>query len=86
MSFLATLPTPFALQPGELPTPAHEAANAAMELAADAADAAEAPLAQLAGAPDATPEAVQLGIKLRQLLQQAAQAGDALVAATAPKG
>jgi len=86
MSFLATLPAPFALQPGELPTPAHEAANAAMELATDAADAAEGPLAQLGAAPDATPEVIALGVKLRQLLQQAAQTADLLVAATTPKG
>ena len=86
MTIVTTLPQLWPLQPGELPTPAHEAANAAMELAADAADAAEGPLAQLGGAPDVSPEAVALGIKLRQLLQQAARTGDLLVAATAPKG
>jgi hypothetical protein len=82
MDILTTLPTPFALQPGELPCPAHEAANGAMEAATDAVDAAEGPLAQLGAAPDVTPEAIGLGIQLRQLLQQAAQTADALAAAT----
>jgi hypothetical protein len=53
-----------------------------MEATADAADAAEGPLAQLGAAPDVTPEAIALGVQLRQLLQQAAQTADALVAAT----
>ena len=82
MDILTTLPPPWPLQPGELPCPAAEAAAAAMEATADAADAAEGPLAQLGAAPDVTPDAIALGVQLRQLLQQAAQTADALVAAT----
>lgn len=85
-STFTTLPEPFALQPGEQPCPAAEAAFALVEIAAAASDDAEAPLAQLGAAPDAAPEAVALGVRLRQLLADAADAADQLVATTGTQG
>ena len=81
-TLFTTLPEPFALQPGEQPCPASEAAFALVEIAAAASDDAEAPLAQLGAALDVTPEAVELGVRLRQLLAEAAATADQLVAAT----
>jgi hypothetical protein len=43
-------------------------------------------LAQLGAAPDVTPEAIALGVQLRNLLTQAAAVADALVAATGEAG
>lgn len=85
-SLFTTLPEPFALQPGEQPCPAAEAAFALVEIAAAASDDAEASLAQLGAALDVTPEAVALGIQLRNLLTQAAATSDQLVAATGEAG
>lgn len=81
-----TLPELWPLQPGEQPCPAAEAAFAALEIAAAASDDAEGPLAQLGAAPDVTPEAVELGVTLRNLLAQAAATADQLVAATGEEG
>jgi hypothetical protein len=47
-----------------------------VEIAAAASDDAEGPLAQLGAAPDVTPEAVALGVILRNLLSQAAATAD----------
>ncbi|MCP9860877.1 MULTISPECIES: hypothetical protein [unclassified Cyanobium] len=80
------LPEPWPLQPGEHPCPAAEAAAALLEIAAAASDDAEAPLAQLGAALDVTPEAVTLGVTLRNLLSQAAATADQLAAATGPQG
>jgi hypothetical protein len=80
------LPPAFALQPGEEPCPAAEAAFALVEIAAAASDDAEGPLAQLGAAPDVTPAAVELGVTLRNLLSQAAATADQLAAATGPQG
>jgi hypothetical protein len=80
------LPEPWPLQPGEHPCPAAEAAAALLEIAAAASDDAEAPLAQLGAALDVTPEAVALGVTLRNLLGEAAATADQLAAATGPQG
>ena len=85
-STFTTLPELWPLQPGEQPTPAAEAAFAALEIAAAASDDAEGPLAQLGAAPDVTPEAIALGIQLRNLLTQAAAVADQLVAVTGEAG
>jgi hypothetical protein len=63
------LPEPWPLQPGEQPCPASEAAFALVEIAAL----------------DVTPEAVELGVRLRQLLAAAAATADQLAAATGPQ-
>jgi hypothetical protein len=86
MSTITTLPELWRLQPGEPQPVATEAVAALVEIAADASDDAEGPLAQLGAAPDVTPEAVELGVKLRQLLQQAAATADQLVLVTGPQG
>jgi hypothetical protein len=57
-----------------------------LEIATAASDDAEGPLAQLGAALDVTPEAVELGVTLRNLLAQAAATADQLVAATGPQG
>jgi hypothetical protein len=67
-STFTTLPELWPLQPGEPLPVAAEAAFAALEIAAAASDDAEAPLAQLGAALDVTPEAVALGVTLRNLL------------------
>jgi hypothetical protein len=53
-------------------------------IAAAASDDAEPCLAQLGAAADVTPEAVALGIQLRNLLTHAAAVADQLAAATCP--
>ncbi|KAF0652395.1 hypothetical protein L107_13840 [Cyanobium sp. Copco_Reservoir_LC18] len=80
------LPEPWPLQPGEHPCPAAEAAAALVEIAAAASDDAEAPFAQLGAAFDVTPEAIVLGVMLRNQLAQAAATADQLAAATGPQG
>jgi hypothetical protein len=80
------LPEPWPLQPGEHPCPAAEAAAALLEIAAAASDDAEAPLAQLGAAFDASPAAIELGIRLRNLLSQAAETADQLATATGEAG
>jgi hypothetical protein len=80
------LPEPWPLQPGEHPCPAAEAAAALLEIAAAASDDAEAPLAQLGAAPDVSPEAVALGVTVRQLLADAAATADQLATVTGPQG
>ncbi len=85
-TLFTTLPEMGPLQPGEQPCPAAEAAFALVEIAAAATDDAEGPLAQLGAAPDVTPEAVALGVRLRQLLADTADAADQLAAATGPQG
>ena len=74
------LPIIWPLQVGECPTPAAEAAAALLELATDARDDAQAMLAQLGAAPDATPEAIELGLKLQAALSEAAALAAELVA------
>jgi len=64
------------------PTDAAEAAFALVEIAAAASDDTEGPLAQLGAAPEVTPEAVDLGVTLRNLLSQAAATADQLAEAT----
>lgn len=71
MTILTTLPAPWPLQPGEQPTPASEPALSLVELTRDARDDAQVMLAQLGGAPDATPEAIELGLRLQELLAEA---------------
>jgi hypothetical protein len=66
------LPPIWSLQEGETPTPAHEAAAALQQLASDAQAASEPMLAQLGAADDAAPEAIALGLRLQQLLTDAA--------------
>ena len=83
---LDTLPELWPLAEGEPLPVAAEAAFAALEIAAAASDDAEGPLAQLGAAPDVTPEAVELGVRLRQQLADAAATADQLVAATGPQG
>jgi hypothetical protein len=80
------LPHAFALQPGEEPCPAAEAAAGVLESVAAAVEDAEPCFAQLGAAPDVTPEAVALGITLHNLLSQAAVTADELAAATCPQG
>lgn len=55
-------------------------------IAPAASDDAEAPLAQLGAAFDASPAAIELGIRLRNLLSQAAETADQLASATGPQG
>ena len=74
------LPEAWPLQPDEYPCPAAEAAVALVEIAAAAADDAEPCLAQLGAALDVTPEAVALGVRLRNQLAQAAATADQLAA------
>ena len=81
MNILATLPTIWPLQEGEPPTPAAEAALALLELASDAQADAEPMLAQLGAAPDATPAAIELGLKLQQQLADVAATAAELVGA-----
>jgi hypothetical protein len=64
----ATLPAPLELSPGTFHCPAREAANALAELARDTQADAVAMLAQLGAAPDVTPQAIAIGLKLQQLL------------------
>jgi hypothetical protein len=71
MTILPTLPAAWPLQPGENPTPASEPALALVELTRDARDDAALMLAQIGAAPDATPEAIELGMQLQQLLADA---------------
>ena len=80
------LPEMWALQPGEKPCPAAEAAAALLEIAAAASDDTEPCLAQLGAAPDVTPEVVALGVTLRNLLAQVLETADQLAAATGPQG
>ena len=75
------LPTIWPLQEGEPPTPAAEAALALLELASDAQADAEPMLAQLGAAPDATPAAIELGLKLQQQLADVAATAAELVGA-----
>ncbi|MCP9902510.1 hypothetical protein KBZ12_18070 [Cyanobium sp. Cruz CV13-4-11] len=84
-STFTTLPELWPLQPGEPLPVAAEAAFAVLEIAAAASDDAEGPLAQLGAAPDVTPEAVELGVRLRQLLAEAAATADQLAATTGHK-
>jgi hypothetical protein len=69
----------WSLQPGEVPCPAHEAANALADLISEAAEDAEPIFAQLKAAPDATPEELDLSLQLRQLLTGAAVVAQQLV-------
>jgi hypothetical protein len=85
-TMFTTLPAPFALQPDEEPCLASAVAPDLVTLAAEAAEDAEPMLAQLGAAPDVTPEAVALGVILRNLLSQAAAVADQLVAATGEAG
>ena len=82
MTILPTLPAAWPLQPGEKPTPAAEGAAALLELATDARDDAQAMLAQLGAAPDATPAAIELAIRLQQLLAEAVELAVALAVET----
>ena len=72
----------WSLQPGEVPCPAHEAANALADLISEAAEDAEPIFAQLKAAPDATPEALLECLRLRQLLVRATVRAQLLVDAT----
>lgn len=73
------LPTIWPLQVGECPTPASEPALALVELTTDARDDAAPMLAQLGGAPDATPAAIELAIRLQQQLTDLAATAAELV-------
>jgi hypothetical protein len=75
------LPPIWSLQPDESPTPAHEAAAALLELASDTQADAAPMLAQLGAAPDVSPEAIALGLRLQQLLTDAAAVAGELQAA-----
>ena len=68
----------------EGPTSLPAVAPDLVTLAAEAAEVAEPMLAQLGAAPDVPPEAVALGIQLRNLLSQAAATADQLAGATCP--
>ena len=82
MTILATLPAPWPLQPGETPAPASEPALALLELATDARDDAALMLAQLGAAPDVSPAAIELAIRLQQLLAEAVELAVALAVET----
>jgi hypothetical protein len=71
MNSLITLPPIWPLQPGEPITPAHEAAEALADVIAQARADAMPVLAQLGAAPDATPEAIALALKVQALLADA---------------
>jgi hypothetical protein len=73
MPSLLTLPAIWAPQPGEPPCPAHEAAAALLDLVTDARADAQPILAQLGAAADASPEAIALGVRLQELLAEAAE-------------
>ncbi len=75
MHSLITLPPIWAPQPGEPITPANEAAEALLNVIAQARADAMPVLAQLGAAPDATPEAIAMALRVQALL------ADALVAA-----
>jgi len=71
MNSLITLPPLWAPQPGEPITPAAEAAEALVDVIAQARADAMPVLAQLGAAPDATPEAIALALKVQGLLADA---------------
>jgi hypothetical protein len=71
MNSLITLPPIWPLQPDEPITPAHEAAEALVDVIANARVDAMPVLAQLGAAPDATPEAIALALKVQGLLADA---------------
>ena len=81
MTILPTLPAAWPLQPGEQPTPASEPALALVELTRDARDDAALMLAQIGAAPDATPAAIALGLKMQQQLADLAATAAELVGA-----
>ena len=76
-----TLPTIWPLQEGEPPTPASEPALALVQLTRDARDDAALMLAQIGAAPDATPAAIALGLKMQQQLADLAATAAELVGA-----
>ncbi len=71
MNSLITLPPIWPPQPGEPITPAHEAAEALVDLIANARVDAMPVLAQLGAATDATPEAIALALRVQALLADA---------------
>jgi dihydrodipicolinate synthase/N-acetylneuraminate lyase len=78
MNSLITLPPIWPLQPGEPITPAHEAAEALVDVIAQARADAMPVLAQL-GASDATPEAIALALRVQGLLADALVLAEDLV-------
>jgi hypothetical protein len=71
MSTATTLPPIWPPQPGEPITPAHEAAEALVDVIAQARADAMPVLAQLGAAPDATPEAIAMALRVQALLADA---------------
>jgi hypothetical protein len=79
MNSLITLPPIWPPQPGEPITPANEAAEALADVIAQARADAMPVLAQLGAAPDATPEAIALALKVQGLLADALVLAEDLV-------
>ena len=71
MNSLITLPPIWPPQPGEPITPANEAAEALVDVIANARVDAMPVLAQLGAATDATPEAIAMALRVQGLLADA---------------